>query len=270
MPSGISMRELERDLPPTSAPPGLPPIQLVGRGRVGGALHRTAGRAGLSCRLSSLDDFLAAGDPAPVALLCVPDDAVPSAAERTLAAHPGLEWIGHTSGSLTLDALGTGGYGRFSLHPLQTVPSAEAELAGAGAAISADGETGLELAAQLARRLGLRPFSIPEDARDGYHAAASIASNFLVALEESAVALLDAAGIEDGRRLLWPLVERSASNWADLGGAALTGPIARGDAGTIERHRAAISSLAPELEDLYDAMAERTRALADAGAEGPR
>jgi predicted short-subunit dehydrogenase-like oxidoreductase (DUF2520 family) len=107
----------------------------------------------------------------------------------------------------------------------------------------------------------MRPFEVPEEHRAAYHAAASIASNFLVTLEESAAGLLTAAGIDDARELLAPLVLRTAANWAERGGDALTGPIARGDEETVHRHLEALRELAPELVDLYEALAERTREL---------
>ena len=78
----------------------------------------------------------------------------------------------------------------------------------------------------------------------------------------TATELLNAAGIEDGRELLTPLVLQTAANWSERGGDALTGPIARGDEATVEAHLAAIRDLAPHLEPLYEALAERTRALA--------
>ena len=87
--------------------------------------------------------------------------------------------------------------------------------------------------------------------------------NFLVALEESAAGLLAAAGVEDGRELLAPLVLRTAANWAERGPDALTGPIARGDTATVERHRAALTETAPELLPLYDALAERAHDLGE-------
>src|SRR5206468_5642553 len=121
----------------------------------------------------------------------------------------------------------------FSLHPLQTVPDPEAEIAGASCAIAGSAPTALELARTLAETLGMRPFEVPEEQRAAYHAAASIASNFLVALEESAVELLEGIGADDARELLAPLVLRSAENWAERGGAAPTGPIARGDAAAV-------------------------------------
>jgi len=110
----------------------------------------------------------------------------------------------------------------------------------------------------------MRPFGVPEEARAAYHAAASIASNLFVALEESAAELLERAGVEDSRELLAPLVLRTAANWAERGPGALTGPIARGDTDTVERHMAALRETAPDLLPVYEALAERARELADA------
>ena len=120
----------------------------------------------------------------------------------------------------------------------------------------------------LAGRLGMRPFEVPEDRRAAYHAAASIASNLLVALEESSVELLDRIGIEDPHELLAPLVLRTAANWAERGPEALTGPIARGDAATVARHLAALREIAPELLPLYEALADRAPELAGVGDGG--
>ena len=108
----------------------------------------------------------------------------------------------------------------------------------------------------------MRPFEVAEEDRAAYHAAASIASNFLVALQESAAELLGAAGAADARELLSPLVLRTAANWSERGADALTGPIARGDEATVERHREALRERAPELLALYEALAERTRTIA--------
>ena len=103
---------------------------------------------------------------------------------------------------------------------------------------------------------------MPEERRAAYHAAASIASNLLVALEESSAELLGRIGIEDARELLAPLVLRTAANWAERGPEALTGPIARGDAATVQRHLAALRESAPELLPLYEALADRAAELA--------
>jgi len=97
--------------------------------------------------------------------------------------------------------------------------------------------------------------------RAAYHAAASIASNFLVTLEDAAESLLATTGAQ--RSILVPLVRAAVENWAAVGGpAALTGPIVRGDEATVARQRAAVAERTPELLPLFDALAERARALA--------
>ena len=264
------MRELERELVPT--PTTLAPIVVIGRGRVGGSLAAAAEAAGLPVRLAATADATEAAAGASAALLCVPDDAIGEACEAVAAADPAPELVAHVSGATTLDALGAAranGSLLFSLHPLQTFPHGATSVAGVPAAIAGSDEGAERFAAALAEALDMRPFAVPEERRAAYHAAACIASNFLVALEESAAGLLDATGVEDARELLAPLVVRTAFNWAEQGGEALTGPIARGDAATIERHRAALAESAPELIPLYEALAERTEALASEQVAAP-
>jgi predicted short-subunit dehydrogenase-like oxidoreductase (DUF2520 family) len=264
------MRELERDLPTPAATldrgrEGLPAVTIIGPGRVGASLARAAAEAGLQARLAGREDALEAAGDAKVALLCVPDTQITPAAEAIAPAVPPLRFVGHVSGATGLDALAPcveRGAVAFSLHPLQTVPDAESDLRGAPCAIAGTGPDAEALARSLAERLGMRPFAVPEEHRAAYHAAAVIASNFLVALEESAAELLAEAGVDDARALLAPLVLRAASNGAERGGAALTGPIARGDAETVARHLEAIDELAPELRAMYEALAERTAVLA--------
>jgi predicted short-subunit dehydrogenase-like oxidoreductase (DUF2520 family) len=111
----------------------------------------------------------------------------------------------------------------------------------------------------------MEPFEVAEEDRATYHAAASIASNFLIALEESAAGLLGDIAVERPREVLAPLVRRSLENWIEHGPAALTGPIARGDVVTVERHRDALRRSDPGLLAMYDAMAERTSLIAGAG-----
>lgn len=262
-PSGISMRELERDQEPS--PSSLPPLAVIGSGRAGRAIARAAADAGLAASLAGRRDALAAAEQAEVALLCVPDSEIAAACGRIAAAVPPLRYVGHVSGATGLDGLDDAaerGAATFTLHPLQTIPDGGAGLGGAACAVSGSSPAALDLARTLAERLGLTPFEVPEEGRAAYHAAASIASNFLVALGESAVELMAEAGIADGRERLAPLVLRTAASWAERGGGALTGPIARGDEATVERHLRAIEELAPELLDTYRALAERTRELA--------
>ena len=269
-PSGISVRELERDLPEapgaTAGALSLPPIAVIGRGRLGGAMARAAAEAGVELTQGGRDDALQACRSAEAALLCVPDEAIPEACTAVADAVPPLRLVGHSSGATALGALSPAaerGAETFSLHPLQTVPDDATDLTGAPCAVAGSTEVAERFASELATALGMRPFAVPEERRAAYHAAASIASNFLVALEESAARLLEEAGIGDARELLAPLVLRTAANWSERGGDALTGPIARGDQATVEAHLDALRESAPELVPLYETLAERARAIAD-------
>ena len=259
------MRELERER--TGNEDALDALAIVGPGRVGRTLATAAADAGIPASLAGREGSAAAAAAATTVLLCVPDGAIEGACEAAVAAAPSLRYIGHTSGATGLSALSAAadrGVATFALHPLQTIPDGDADLTGAPCAVAGSTPAALALAAGLAERLGMRPFEVPEEARAAYHAAASIASNFLVALEESAAELLERAGIEAPRELLAPLVLRTAVNWSELGGEALTGPIARGDEATIERHLEAIATIHPDLLDAYRALAARTRAAASA------
>src|SRR5205807_423915 len=114
-----------------------------------------------------------------------------------------------------------------------TVTARGADFRGAGAAVAGSTPRALALAQRLAQAVGMEPFTVAERDRTAYHAAASIASNFLVTLEAAAERLAATVGV--GRDLLVPLVRASVENWGALGGAgALTGPVARGDEATVQ------------------------------------
>ncbi|HEY8467840.1 MAG TPA: DUF2520 domain-containing protein [Solirubrobacterales bacterium] len=270
------MRELERDLPPTPASVAdalSGRFVVVGRGRAGGAIAGAARAAGLDVALAGRADAAAQTTDAAIVLLCVPDDAIAAAAETVAGADPAPRFVGHTSGASGLDELApatAAGAQAFSLHPLQTIPSPETDLAGAPCAIAGETAEAEGVARALAERLGMEPFAVPEESRAAYHAAASMASNFLIALQESAAELMRAAGVEDPRAALAPLVLRTAANWSEAGAEALTGPIARGDEGTVRRHLEALREHAPHLASLYEELAERTRAIARGREEEPR
>ena len=265
------MRELERDLPTSSATTRLAELSaltILGAGRVGSSLARAARGAGIDAALAGRDDGVAAARDAEVVLLCVPDGELERAARSLAEAGARPRFAGHTSGASALDTLAplaAIGAGTFSLHPLQTVPDGETDLRACPAAIAGATGEAVALVRALAERLGMVPFEVPEERRAAYHAAAAIASNFLVALEQSATGLL-AASLEtedeaQARELLAPLVLRTAANWSERGAQALTGPIARGDEATVERHLEALRGTAPELVPLYEALADRTREL---------
>jgi predicted short-subunit dehydrogenase-like oxidoreductase (DUF2520 family) len=260
------MRELERARRhPPDAGAFRAPVAVVGPGRVGRSIARAAIDAGLDVSIAGRRDAMVACEGAEVALLCVPDEAIAQACESIAGAVPPLRVVGHVSGATPLGALEAArrrGAQVFCLHPLQTVPDGATSLVGAPCAITASDQEARDVATALGERLGMRPFPLSDEQRTAYHAAASMASNFLVALEESAAALLDRAGVAEGRELLGPLVLRTAANWAEVGAGALTGPIARGDRGTVERHLDAIEDTHPELLDLYRVLADRTREVA--------
>ncbi len=116
---------------------------------------------------------------------------ITATAQRLAPVAPSL--VGHVSGATTLDALAPAaerGAATFSLHPLQTFADGETPVEGMPAAIAGSTEESLSYARALAEALGMRPFAVPEEKRAAYHAAAAMASNLLVALEESAAEVL--------------------------------------------------------------------------------
>ena len=245
------MRELERDS--TSDTPSCRRLAIVGRGRVGYALTDALARAGYEVKGPLGRGADGAG--ADAVLLCVPDGEIAVAAAQIV---PG-PLVGHCSGATGLGPLAP--HEAFSLHPLMTVTAEGADFAGAGAAIAGGTPRALALAAELANALGMRPVEIAEADRPAYHAAASIASNFLITLEEAAERLGTTVGLE--REQLVPLVRATVENWARLGPErALTGPVARGDEATVARQRDAVAESAPDLLELFDALVSATRALA--------
>jgi predicted short-subunit dehydrogenase-like oxidoreductase (DUF2520 family) len=226
-------------------------IAVIGRGRLGSVLVQALGAV----------PALARGEPVPpgteVVILAVPDAAIaPLAAELPLG-----PIVGHCSGALSLEVLAPHAQ-RFSLHPLMTLTaqSAPERLRGAGAAIAGSSPRALAIASELAARAGLDPFSLADDDRALYHAAASIASNFLVTLEAIADRVLGSVGVQ--HRHTAALASASLENWSRLGAQrALTGPIARGDSATVARQRAALAARAPDLLAVFDALADATRSL---------
>jgi len=238
------MRELDR-------------IAVIGAGRLGSALAPALRAAGLT-----VDGPLGRGvapEGATVVLLCVPDAEIPRAA-AALAPGP---LVGHCSGATGLTALGE--HEGFGLHPLMTLTRRTADgpspFAGAGSAVAGTTPRALAVAHALAEALGMRAVAVADHDRHAYHAAASIASNFLVTLQGVAERLAATAGVE--RELLVPLVRAAVENWAALGSErALTGPIVRGDELTVARQRAAVAERAPELLELFDALTDATRMLA--------
>jgi predicted short-subunit dehydrogenase-like oxidoreductase (DUF2520 family) len=217
-------------------------ITVIGSGRVGSALTARLRERGLDVDAR----------PPELVLLCVPDAAI---AETSASIEPG-PWVAHVSGATPLAALEPH-VRRFSVHPLQTFTRARGpeQLDGAWAAVTAETEDALAVGLWLAETLGLRPFELDDSARTLYHAGAVFASNYVVALQRAASRLFEEAGAPP--EALEPLMRRTIEN-----GFELTGPISRGDWATVDAHRSAIHVGRPELDDLYETLAEATLALA--------
>jgi predicted short-subunit dehydrogenase-like oxidoreductase (DUF2520 family) len=217
-------------------------VNVIGRGRVGTAVAARLEERGVDVCASEAE----------LDLLCVPDAAISAVAGEL---RPGSGWVGHVSGGTPLSALDPHTR-RFSVHPLQTFTHARGaeQLDGAWAAVTGETDDALERGFDLARTLGLQPFELAEDDRAIYHAGAAIASNYLVTLYRAASELVEAAGAP--AEALEPLMRRTIENEFEL-----TGPIARGDWATVERHLEAIRTRRPQLEPLYRILGEATGAL---------
>ncbi|ACZ30666.1 conserved hypothetical protein [Xylanimonas cellulosilytica DSM 15894] len=228
-------------------------VAVVGDGRMGRALVAGLRAAGVAVDGPLGRGATAAG--ADVVLLAVPDQAIAAA-----AAHVGVgPFVGHLSGATTLAPLA--GHDAFSIHPLMTVTADGADLAGVPAAIAGADDAALAVARSLAETLGLVPFVVDDADRAAYHAAACLASNYLVTLEALAERLAATAGV--GREALVPLVRATVENWARLGpSGALTGPVARGDETTVAAHRAAVAERLPGATEAFEALTQATRSLA--------
>jgi predicted short-subunit dehydrogenase-like oxidoreductase (DUF2520 family) len=235
-------------------------VGIVGAGRLGTALAAALRAAGGRVEGPAGRGEVPAGCDAIV--LCVPDAEIPAAAAAVAGAAP---LVGHTSGATPLSALEPAGADAFGLHPLQTFARGTESFAGAGCAIAGSTAEALAFAAGLARVLGMTPFEIDDEGRAAYHAAASVASNFLVTLQAAAERIAAGAGLEPAaaRALLLPLVRQTLDNLSELGPAtALTGPVARGDEDTVAAQRRAVEEVVPELLGLFDELVHHTRELA--------
>ncbi len=263
-----------------------PLIAIAGGGRVGQALGRqlniggelvtaVACRSALHARQAAL--FIGHGvRPLPYeelprvahrVLIAVPDTAIPQVAETLATASGTINVALHTCGALGPEALvplSKSGAACGVLHPLQTIPSpnANADLREIAFAIDGDPEANL-WATEIAETLDGFVLRVAAGARPLYHAAAVIASNYTVTLLGAALSLMREAGIPDelARKALWPLVDSTVANALHDGAeAALTGPIRRGEAATIAAHLEAIP--AGTARDLYRTLGLHTTELA--------
>ncbi|KAB1934652.1 DUF2520 domain-containing protein [Micromonospora sp. ALFpr18c] len=264
-------------------------VGVVGSGRVGAVLgaalaaagHHVAavtGDSGASrARLALLlpevprRPAAAVAHAAELLLIAVPDDAlagvVADLAERG-ALHPG-QVVAHTSGAHGLAVLAPAaavGARPLALHPAMTftgTPDDLARLDGISYGVTAPAEL-RALAARLVADLGGVPEWVAETDRPLYHAALAHGANHLVTLVNEATDRLRDAGVARPEKVLAPLLRAALENALRLGDDALTGPVSRGDAGTVQRHLARLAATAPESVPAYLALARRTadRAIA--------
>jgi predicted short-subunit dehydrogenase-like oxidoreductase (DUF2520 family) len=272
-----------------AAPGEPPPIGIIGAGAVGTALGAALHRAGWPVvAVGSRDEarrnrfrslvpgaraFAEAApvlDEAELIILSVPDDAIPElAAELRLY---GGQALVHTSGALGAEVLeparaaGTqiGGF-----HPLIAFADTERAIeAFRGATIAVEGDDELaSLLASMADALGATAVRLAPGSKAAYHAAAVLSAGGFVALLDAIAELGEAAGLDEAGALAvyGGLIEQTLGNARALGiRAALTGPMTRGDVGTLARHLDAMARLAPDALPLYRAAAEREITLAEA------
>lgn len=231
----------------------MPALRIIGPGRAGLSLQRALAEAGWSVLppVGRGDNVERAADAVDLLVIATPDAAV---AEVAAAVRPvDTTVVAHMAGSLGLEVLAPHSR-RGSIHPLVALPNPEvgaARLRGAWFATEGD-----PLVSQAVRDLGGRAIEVAD--RAAYHAAACIASNHLVALLAQVERVAATAGVPLEAYL--DLVRATVDNVERLGpAAALTGPAARGDWATIERHR---DALPDDERPAYDALMERAASLA--------
>ncbi len=260
-------------------------LGIIGAGNVGLTLAILAERSGhYTVKVAARDKMAASAsldkfnsgcpvvDPREAAtcdlvLLTVPDASIRQVCESLVSRFKSTAVVAHCSGALSSDELASAaGIATASLHPLQTFPAvAESLNRVAGTYCYYEGDDTAEMAIrQFAERLLMQPIAIQKSAKTLYHASAVMACNYLSTLMDASLQLAEAAGIE--RNTMWqsldPLITATLANIRNNGPAkALTGPIVRGDAGTVSRHLEALQS-DENLREVYKALGQQTADLA--------
>jgi predicted short-subunit dehydrogenase-like oxidoreductase (DUF2520 family) len=263
-------------------------LNIIGAGKLGRTLGRLAQQSGqyrvqdsLARSLASAQmavDFIGAGRacsqlvdvrPAALTLLSVPDDAIAATAQALAESgqiQPGAV-VFHASGAAEaeiLSPLRAVGVHVASLHPAFSFAEparAVQQFAGTLCALEGD-ETACVVLRDFAAAIGAQPFALAPGGKAAYHAALSVASNYLVTLTDIARQLARQGGVDGAllTALLGPLMQGSLANALSMGPQqALTGPIVRGDAATVTRH---LAVLPPDLQSVYRVLGERTVTLA--------
>ncbi|WP_425458479.1 Rossmann-like and DUF2520 domain-containing protein [Amycolatopsis rhizosphaerae] len=267
-------------------------VGVVSAGRVGSVLGAALARAGhtvvaasgisadshrrAECLLPGVpllppDETVAAAD---LVLLAVPDDVLAGLVSGLAAtgAWRAGQIVIHTSGAHGVSVLrpaAEAGALPLALHPVMTFTGREEDLQRmAACTVGVTAEPGNEAAWNVGEALtvemGAEPVRVPEPARPLYHAALAHGANHLVTLVADCVDLLAGAGIAHPERMLGPLLSAALDNVLRHGDRALTGPVARGDTGTVRKHLDVLTDQTPDATDCYTVLARRTAERASA------
>lgn len=238
---------------------------VVAASAISAASRRRAEKLLPGVPLRPPDQVASAAD---LVLLAVPDDALPGLV-RGLAATGSWragQIVIHTSGAHGIEVLrpaADAGALPLALHPVMTFTGREEDLqrmaaCSVGVTAPPGDEAAWNVGEALTMEMGAEPVRVPESARPLYHAALAHGANHLVTLVNDCVDLLRGSDIPNAERMLGPLLSAALDNALRHGDRALTGPVARGDAGTVRRHLTVLAETAPEIKRCYTELAERT------------
>lgn len=205
---------------------------------------------------------------ADLVVLALPDDALVGMVRGLVATkslRPG-QIVVHTSGAQGIDVLAPAaeaGALPLALHPVMTFTGRAEDLerlaaCSIGVTAMADDEAAWNVGEALAVEMGAEPVRIPDSARALYHAALTHGANHLMTLVADCAEVLREAGIGHSERLVAPLLSAALDNVLRHGDRALTGPVARGDIGTVRKHLEVLGDRAPDVAPAYRALAKRT------------
>ncbi|MFC4854414.1 Rossmann-like and DUF2520 domain-containing protein [Actinophytocola glycyrrhizae] len=261
-------------------------VGVVSTGRVGAVLGAALARAGHTVVAASgvsresveraeellpgvpliaPDDVVRAAD---LVVLALPDDALPGMVRGLAAAdalRPG-QIVVHTCGAHGVDVLAPAqeqGALPLALHPVMTFTGRAEDLERLptccfGITAGDSDEAAWSVGEALVVEMGAEPVRIPDSARPLYHTALAHGANHLVTLVAEAADLLRGTGVDNPERMLGPLLSAALDNALRHGDRALTGPVARGDAGTVRAHLRVLGEHAPDMLPTYRALAART------------